>query len=444
MNIGILGGGGVRSPIILRMISEFGFREPIDEVRIYDIDRRKTDAILKLARAILDRQNKRLNIVRCNSIEEFANRLDAVIFTIREGFEAARATDERICLNHDIIGQETTGAAGFAFAARSVPALIKYAMEIKRHSPNCILINFTNPAGIVVRALNIAGIVDVIGICDSSDAARIHSAELMRCNRFDFDIEIVGLNHLSWTTRLIHRGRDILQDMLYRDDFYEIAHGPYEREIFTKNGLFKNEYLYYYYCTEKALSGMLEERETRGEYLVRKNAEFIESLIKEDSNERLIQIYESYLNDRFQTYMSYAYKNIKRRVAENESEGYAEIALKIISAIKDRQDLNIPMVLPNRGVVPFLSDEMVVEKFCNIRGGQIISNPVNASLPEYEENLIKTISLYENLAAQAIVNKSYAQSVEALSVHPLIGRGVAEKVLKDFVKAHREYFEGYR
>jgi 6-phospho-beta-glucosidase len=444
MIIGILGGGGVRSPIILRMISEYKFKEPVDEVRIYDIDQKKTNAILKLARAILNRQNRRLNMLQCNSIEEFARGLDAVIFTIREGFEEARAIDERICLNHHIIGQETTGAAGFAFAARSVPALIKYAMEIKRQSPNCILINFTNPAGIVVRALNIAGIVDVIGICDSSDAARIHAAELMGCSRFDFDIEIAGLNHLSWTTRLIHKGRDILQDILYRDDFYEIAHGPFEREIFTKNGLFKNEYLYYYYCTEKALTGMLEERETRGEYLKRKNADLIESLIREESEEKLIQIYESYLNDRFQTYMSYAYKDIKRRVAENESEGYAEIALRIISAIKDRQDLNIPMVLPNRGVVPFLSDEIVVEKFCTIKGGNITSDPIKTPLPDYEENLIRNIALYENLAAYAIVNRSYAQSIEALSVHPLIGKGIAEKVLKDFVRAHREYFEGYR
>ncbi|MCX7957942.1 MAG: hypothetical protein N3B13_02755, partial [Deltaproteobacteria bacterium] len=245
MNIGILGGGGIRSPIIIKMLGEFSFEKGLSEVRIYDIDKKKTDAILKLASAITEKSDKKINIIRCNSVSEFAEKLDAAVFTIREGFEEGRAIDERLCLKYDIIGQETTGAAGFSFAARSIPALINYAQEIKKRSPDCILINFTNPAGIVVRALNIAGFYDVIGICDSSDAARIHSAELFGKSRFDFISEIIGLNHLSWTTKLLLNSEDILKDILFQEKFYEIAHGPFDRETFVRDNIFKNEYLYY-------------------------------------------------------------------------------------------------------------------------------------------------------------------------------------------------------
>ncbi|MGC8928321.1 MAG: hypothetical protein ACP5QK_10410 [Myxococcota bacterium] len=443
MKIGILGGGGVRSPIILKMLSEFKFKEGLGEVRIYDIDQKKSDAILKLSYAILQKFNRRLNIVRCNSISEFAEGLNAVIFTIREGFEEGRAIDERLCLKYGIIGQETTGAAGFSFAVRTVPALIEYAQEIKKRSPDCILINFTNPAGIVVKALNLVGINDVIGICDSSDAARIHTAELYRRNRFDFDAEIVGLNHLSWTIRFFDRGKDILPSLIYDEKFYEIAHGPFTREIFTKDGIYKNEYLYYYYCTEDALKGMTEEKETRGEYLLRKNRELIKMLLQENSPDRLIEIYERYLSDRFTTYMSYAYREIKRRVLENESEGYAEIALKIISAIRDNINLNIPMILPNNGVIPFLPDDTVVEKFCRIRNGRISSERIDYKLPEFVVNLIKDVAEYETLAAQSILNRSFTLAEKALSVHPLIGSNIAGKILKEFSDVHKRYFEDF-
>ncbi len=444
MNIGILGGGGIRAPIIIKMLSEFSFEERLEEVRILDIDTKKTDAIIKLAKAILNKGNKKLNIVRCNTTAEFSYNLDAAVFTIREGFEEGRAFDERLCLKYNIIGQETTGAAGFSFAARSIPALIGYAQEIRKQSPGCILINFTNPAGIVVRALNIAGFDDVIGICDSSDAARIHAAEFLNKKRFDLNSEIIGLNHLSWTTKLFLDSKDILQDIIIDDRFYEIAHGPFERETFVKDHLFKNEYLYYYYCTGEALDGMLQEKETRGEYLLRKNRELIGRLYAEENPEKLIDIYEDYLNDRFRTYMSYAYHNIKRRVVENESEGYAEIALRIIASVKERKDLNIPMILPNRGAIPFLQDEYVVEKFCNIKAGKIESKRAETDLPSYAKDIITKVAEYENLAAQSVVNRSFAQAEKALSVHPLIGKDVAGKILKDFSERHRKYFADYK
>ncbi|MCX7944802.1 MAG: hypothetical protein N2746_09880 [Deltaproteobacteria bacterium] len=444
MNIGILGGGGIRSPIIIRMLSDFNFGEALEEVRVYDIDARKTDAILKLASAIISKSGKKIDLIKCSSIEEFSDNLDAVVFTIREGFEEGRAIDERICLRYNIIGQETTGAAGFSFAARSIPSLISYSEEIRKRSPNCILINFTNPAGIVVRALNIAGFEDVIGICDSADACRIYASEFLKRDRFSFESEIVGLNHLSWTTRLLSDSRDILPELIMSEEFYNIAHGPFERSIFVKDGLFKNEYLYYYYCSQDALKGMMSEAETRGEYLLRVNRELVENLLKEENPERLIQIYEKYLNNRFETYMSYAYHNIKRRVVENESEGYAEVALRIISAIREKKDLNIPMILPNKGTLNFLPDEYVVEKFCYIRGGSINSKQIEFELPESVIETVKRVAEYENVAAQAILNKSLTLAEKALSVHPLIGERVAGKILKEFLCVHSKYFSGYK
>lgn len=444
MNIGILGGGGIRAPIIIKMLSQFDFGEKIEFVKIYDISTQKTEAILKLARAILNKNDKILNIIRCNSIEEFAEGLDAVVFTIREGFEEGRAIDERICLRHNVIGQETTGAAGFSFAARSIPSLIMYSTEITKRNPSCILINFTNPAGIVVRALNIVGFTNVIGICDSSDAARIHAAELMKRSRFDFDAEIIGLNHLSWTTRLMLGSNDILKELLSSEEFYNLAHGPFTKEIFLKDGLFKNEYLYYYYCTEDALKGMLEEKETRGEYLLRKNKELVNKLLEENDPNRLIKIYEDYLNDRFMTYMSYAYHGIKRRLVENESEGYAEIALKIIKALRERMELNIPMVLANNGTIPFLPDEYVVEKFCYIRNRKIEANKVNTTLPKYAKEIIERVAEYENLAAKSIIERSFSLAIKALSIHPLIGEKVAESLLGEFSKHHCKYFNDFK
>ena len=64
------------------------------------------------------------------------------------------------------IGQETTGPGGFAKALRTVPVVLRIADEVRVHAaPGAWIVDFTNPVGIVTRALLQAG-HRAVGLCN--------------------------------------------------------------------------------------------------------------------------------------------------------------------------------------------------------------------------------------------------------------------------------------
>src|SRR6266487_6786637 len=74
---------------------------------------------------------------------------------LRVGQMEARRKDDYLGLRHGLIGQETTGVGGMAKAMRTIPVVLKIASDMRELSkPGTMLINFTNPAGLVTQALS--------------------------------------------------------------------------------------------------------------------------------------------------------------------------------------------------------------------------------------------------------------------------------------------------
>src|SRR4051794_41745137 len=82
---------------------------------------------------------------------------DIVLLQLRVGGQAARNVDETLPLECGCIGQETTGAGGLAKALRTVPVVLDIAEKVRKHAPGAWIVDFTNPVGIVTRALLDAG-----------------------------------------------------------------------------------------------------------------------------------------------------------------------------------------------------------------------------------------------------------------------------------------------
>jgi 6-phospho-beta-glucosidase len=87
---------------------------------------------------------------------------------------AARILDEKIPPQYGVIGQETTGPGGFANALRTIPVILSIAADLERLSPQAILINFTNPAGLLTEALHAHSRIDRIGLCNLPIGAKMH------------------------------------------------------------------------------------------------------------------------------------------------------------------------------------------------------------------------------------------------------------------------------
>src|SRR3712207_4826976 len=124
MKLTIIGGGGVRTPRLIPSLKKRAARLGLTELWLMDNDAEKLDLIGGLCRHMA--QDAPFNIVLTTDAREAISGAQHVVTAIRPGLEAGRATDERICFEHGVLGQETTGAAGFAMAMRSVPAILDY------------------------------------------------------------------------------------------------------------------------------------------------------------------------------------------------------------------------------------------------------------------------------------------------------------------------------
>ena len=157
MKLTLIGGGGVRSPLFVMSVLRWQDRVHVDELCLYDIDEHKLDLLGALNREVTRRAGNPFRLTTTIDAREALTGADHVVTTIRVGFEQGRALDERIALNHGVLGQETTGPGGFAMALRSIPAILGYAALLKEVSPKAWMYNFTNPAGLVTQALREAG-----------------------------------------------------------------------------------------------------------------------------------------------------------------------------------------------------------------------------------------------------------------------------------------------
>ena len=168
MKIAVIGGGGVRSMFLAKSIAQKAERLHIDELCFMDNNEKKLKIYGGMAAHVASLLCPALKFTLTTDAVDAVRDADYVITTIRVGEDDMRAKDERIALGKGVLGQETTGAAGFSFAMRSVPALAEYCELIKKYSKrNVKVFNFTNPAGVVSQTLRDMGYDFTYGICDA-------------------------------------------------------------------------------------------------------------------------------------------------------------------------------------------------------------------------------------------------------------------------------------
>ena len=147
---------------------------------------------------------------------------DFVLVQIRVGGQAARLSDETVPLACGCIGQETTGAGGFAKALRTVPVVLEIAERVQElASPDAWIVDFTNPVGIVTRSLLDAG-HRAVGLCNVAIGFQRSFAKHLGLEPHEVVVDQVGLNHLTWIRAVHVDGRDVLPELM-------AAHGDADR-----------------------------------------------------------------------------------------------------------------------------------------------------------------------------------------------------------------------
>lgn len=452
MKLTIIGGGSVRTPRLIPTLVRRAERLGLREVWLMDSQAEKLELIGGLCLALGQELSAPFAIRLTTDAVEAVAGADHVITAIRPGYEIGRAIDERICFANGVLGQETTGAAGFAMAMRSAPAILEYAHLVEQYAkPGAWVFNFTNPAGLVAQVLHDGGIQRIVGICDSANKAQHEVSRFMDIPMQRLQHEVYGLNHLSWTRSVKadadpdgSNGEELLPPLLKDPAFVNSTHmAMFAPGLRDWQGTFMNEYLHYYYHRDEVLKALLSKKETRGEEVARLTGEMLEQLKQAATTEERLAIYQQIMNRRSATYMAHARGGADRvdakQQTEDDNEGYAGLALGCIEAIATDRPYYTGLNVPNQGVIDGMEADDIVEVACWVDGDGIRPVRVGA-IPDHQLELMRGVKLYERLAAQAILQKSRSLAVQALAVHPLVGSyPLGETLVDAFINNHREW-----
>ncbi|MCP3801572.1 6-phospho-beta-glucosidase [Allokutzneria sp. A3M-2-11 16] len=436
MRLVVLGGGGFRVPLVHSSLLGDPARL-VDELVLYDVDPLR----LKGISAVLDRQaaafDWRPRLRTTTSLEDAVRGADVVFSAIRVGGLRGRTLDERVALGEGLLGQETVGAGGICYALRTIPVAMEIASTVDRLAPDAWLINFTNPAGMVTEAMSAVLGDRVVGICDSPVGLcrRVAHALDVPFDRAGFDY--VGLNHLGWLRAVRVNGHDRLPALF--DD--PVALTSFEEgKLFGASWLrtlraIPNEYLHYYYFARETLAEVASSATTRGEFLLSQQDQFYSQVL---SAPDALALWETVRLERESTYMAEgrAVADVGERDAcDMDGGGYEQVALRLMASIGGNHPASLILNVRNRGAVPGLPSDAVVEVPCVVDGNgprPIATDP----LPEHAIGLMRRVKSCERAAITAAVDRSRDHALLALGSHPLVDSvAAAERTLDAYITA---------
>ncbi|MDR2267123.1 MAG: 6-phospho-beta-glucosidase [Christensenellaceae bacterium] len=444
MKLAVIGGCGVRSPLLAKSLAGRAQTLNISQIVFMDISTERLEVYGSLAMGIFRALAPSIKFSLTTDAALAITDADYVITTIRAGGDAMRARDERIALSHNVIGQETVGVAGFSFAMRSIPVLIEYCKKVRGLAkPHCKVFNFTNPAGLVSQALIDAGFDFTYGICDAPSGLLRQIAKLY--NAKEIRGECFGLNHLSYFNSIVVDNLDITEHLL--QDEHVLKNSDlrfFPKSLLTHKGTLPNEYLYYYYYPDIALSNILKCGKSRGEIIEVLTAEMTDALKNTNSFESALSVYSKHYARREHSYMTNetgikCEKPFTFDLKSQEAGGYADVALKYIELSQSAKGGDMVLCVPNTNSIPGLEETDVVEVTCTVSSSGCMPHKFD-NISTLDLDLIRRVKLYERLAVKAILQHDISVGIDALFANPLCGSfSIAEKLAKTYFELNCEY-----
>ena len=433
-------GSGVRAPFVLRGLAAGQGELGLDEVVLHDNDPERMELMAALGGHLCEQWGARFTVRPEPDARAALSGARFVFSAIRPGQEAARVADEEVPLAHGVLGQETTGPGGFAMALRTIPAMLGYARLIEEAAPGALLVNFTNPVGIVMQALHDHSGVRAVGICDGPISMQRSVAEFLGLPGPQVHADYFGLNHCGWIHRVLVDGRDRLPELLERFEELQKADDQwalFDPELVRAIGMLPMEYLYFYYYRDQAVAHIRESGGSRARQLLELNRALwpaLRACVDAGDLSGARRAWEHAMGERDATY--FARERGQMPAADEEpgdvfeGEGYEGVATAVMTAAVQRRETRLILNVPNQGAIEGLREDDVVEVSCV--ADEDGAHPLaQGEMPEAESALVRQVKLYERLTVQAAVEGSYDVALRALLAHPLVASFPAAKAILD-------------
>lgn len=417
MKLAVVGGGSTYTPELIDGFARLRDTLPIEELVLVDPAADRLELVGGLARRIFAKQGHPGRIVTTFDVDAGVADADAVLLQLRVGGQAARQQDETWPLECGCVGQETTGAGGLAKALRTVPVVLDIAERVRRTNPNAWIIDFTNPVGIVTRALLQAG-HKAVGLCNVAIGFQRKFAAHLGVDPARVHLDHVGLNHLTWELGARVGGPDgenVLPKLLAEHGEAIAADLHMPQTLVDRLGVVPSYYLRYYYQHD-AVVRELRTKPSRAAEVAAMEAELLTM------------------------YGDPALDEKPELLAKRGGAFYSEAAVDLAASLLGGGGSPYQVVnTHNNGTLPFLPDDAVIEVQASVDGTGATPLAVPALDPLFS-GLIANVTAYEDLALHAALHGGRDRVFKALLAHPLVGQyAYAEKLTDDLVAHNREH-----
>jgi 6-phospho-beta-glucosidase len=396
VKVAVIGSGSTYTPELVSGLSRENERLDVRELALHDIDDERRDVVGALAERMLRRQGYPGELVVTGNLDRALDGADFVLIQIRVGGQTARLSDETIPLACGCIGQETTGAGGLGKALRTVPVVLELAERVRENAASDVwIVDFTNPVGIVTRALLDSG-HRAVGLCNVAIGFQRSIGRLLDIEPERIVIDQVGLNHLSWVRSVWVDGEDALPDLIAERGDELAEHVDLPRQLIEELGALPSYYLHYFYKHDEVLAEQLEGTP---------RAATVAEIERE-----LLEMYRD--------------PALAEKPALLEQRGgayYSEAAIGLVASLVSGDGQVHVVDVRNDGTIDGLADDDVVEIPAKIDAAGASPLPQPLVAPELL-GLIQHVAAYERLAAEAARSGDPVVARKALLTHPLIAQ----------------------
>ena len=226
------------------------------EIALYDIDARR----LEESKLILDAINRNVNDSRATirtylGAENRKEALRGARFAVNAiqvgGYEPCTVIDFEIPKKYGLRQTiaDTLGIGGIMRGLRTIPVMEDFARDMEEVAPDCLLLNYTNPMGILTGYMNRYTAVNTVGLCHS---VQVCSETLLKSLGMEEKLEgrrelIAGINHMGWLLKIADKeGNDLYPEIRKR--------AAVMNSVKKHNDMVRFEYIRRlgYYCTESS------------------------------------------------------------------------------------------------------------------------------------------------------------------------------------------------
>ena len=396
MKVAVIGGGSTYTPELVDGIARLAGDLDVTELTLADPDPGRLAVVGPVSARIMRALGHPGRVRWTTSLDEGLDGAGAVLLQLRVGGQAARHRDETWPLDYGCVGQETTGAGGLAKALRTVPVVLEIAERARRRAePSAWIVDFTNPVGIVTRALLDAG-HRAVGLCNVAIGFQRQFAALLGVEPGRVALDHVGLNHLTWERAVLVDGQDRLPELIGAQAEQVAEHTGLPAEVTRQLGAVPSYYLRYFWAHDEVVA---EERTrpTRAQDVARLERELLG------------------------LYADPALDTKPALLGQRGGAFYSEAAVALLASLTgDRGDTQVVNVR-NDGTLPFLPDEAVIEVPAVIGAKGARAEPV-APVSPLLRGLIGHVSGYEELAVDTALRGGRDRVARTLLAHPLVGQ----------------------